>query len=593
MLKKEFYIVLFIVCAAWVQIQANSEFKSLPSPLYGGDSYYQHGVIQHIREGGASLESSSFLNGRVAYLPVYSLSCAFFCDIFKVDTQTGMFYFSVLALCLGIVVWCCLGFFLYKDRYIALMLPALAICLGTFPILKYTDFAYFVVLPLLLLALAYYENKKSVRSSVLLGFVVGICALTHGVLFLSAVLICHIFFLLEFFKQPRCVKVILCNYVVFLITMLPLALVYWWEPIFVFHLNSTNKFLQWNVKGYFENFKQGMDVLCSVFKPWFNLKKPTLKVILNLFCFMNVFVLFFKKSHVEWRFVKKILLCSVFLGVFFLVTVPLFMFYLPPDYCMMFWQSSFIVLFIAQFVNKCIRPVLLRKIVVCLMLIMSFYVLFEVLLMERRASIWTKIGFFEISDLDKALQQYILNNTEINDVILSTKYMSFAVNALTGRKLLTNRWAHQGDPMMDYGQRDLDAAVILFGKDDVERERLIRKYKVKYLYWNSDWNNFIFDPKRKGKSLKVIDPFMDFYSIEGELFLKKNGVDFVRRDFYVDPSCRGPLYVKHDLLIVLPFIEEGKNIRWSYKLDKYLTNVFEVKNDATNEVSCLYSLNVK
>ncbi|WP_064496719.1 hypothetical protein [Methanocaldococcus jannaschii] len=119
-------LVLYIALGVFIQYNGISEFKSLPSPIYGGDYYYQMGVIWHIRDGGNPLESSSMIGGMPGYLPLYAYLCAKFCDLLNLDTMKGILYFSVVLFIMTSVIWFYLFRVLFKDDWVALIEVVLA-----------------------------------------------------------------------------------------------------------------------------------------------------------------------------------------------------------------------------------------------------------------------------------------------------------------------------------------------------------------------------------------------------------------------------------------------------------------------------------
>ncbi|MGF3555148.1 MAG: hypothetical protein ACQXXF_07800, partial [Thermoplasmatota archaeon] len=97
-----------------------------------------------------------------------------------------------------------------------------------------------------------------------------------------------------------------------------------------------------------------------------------------------------------------------------------------------------------------------------------------------------KIGF-NLDTLTKTYFEFanlVIQNTGKEEVTISPHgETAFALNALTGRKVLFLRRTH-ASPFVDANKREADAAIILYGNNETLRKELLEKYNIKYFYYD-------------------------------------------------------------------------------------------------------------
>jgi hypothetical protein len=190
-----------------------------------------------------------------------------------------------------------------------------------------------------------------------------------------------------------------------------------------------------------------------------------------------------------------------------------------------------------------------------------------------------------------SLQNYLLKNTNVNDVILSTKELSFAINAISGRKVLVNRWAQQNNPYMNLPQRDMDAAVILYGNDTKKKLELIKKYNISYLYWDYYWFNSEFYFDRNGRLVGMFDPLMTYDTNKNREYLDRYVVKYIPMYFWVDPSARYDNVRKFHILIISPQNYYNFTNPWKQDLNKYLVEVWNYTYNG-HKIAVLYKIKI-
>jgi hypothetical protein len=171
-----------------------------------------------------------------------------------------------------------------------------------------------------------------------------------------------------------------------------------------------------------------------------------------------------------------------------------------------------------------------------------------------------------------ALQTWVLAHTRPDDVVLSTNELSFAWSALTGRKALVTRRA-QNDAFVDMDERNRDAALILYGRDDAQRRRLLARWNVGYVLWTTDWVPTEYRKDPNGGTL-MIDPLLYFANPDYDAQLRRAGVELFSANTWVDPALQGPGYPTFDLTLISPTNYERWNHPWRNDLDPLLEQVW-------------------
>jgi hypothetical protein len=147
-----------------------------------------------------------------------------------------------------------------------------------------------------------------------------------------------------------------------------------------------------------------------------------------------------------------------------------------------------------------------------------------------------------------SMSEWVKENTNKNDVFLSTNENSFALFSLTGRKIVVNRGTHTSQ-FVDLDERMTDVSIILYGNDSEKTKELIKKYNISYVYYDQNWI-----------SNMQWDPFLVFPKNSG-IFDKYN-VSYNRVNKKLDPGKEGvPLY---DLL------EPVNDNIWSEKFEEFI-----------------------
>lgn len=582
------FLAVFILLGGIVQYLTLSRFQSLPSPITSGDLNFQMGAVNHIRYGGNPLESSSMIGGVPGYLPLYGFLCAHFTKVAALETPRGMLLFSLVLFVAGSLLWFLLFKTLLGDNWIALIGTLLGSSIEYYPILKYTPFTRHIIMPLFLIALILLFRKKTLLRFILLGFVYGISTLSHMVFFAGATLLILTFLasdLLQVLKRGegrvlQYVRENLKNWIAFAGVSLPLVMLYWHKPLFVYHLRQQNNFMQWNVvRDWFSFSEQKKFLFESLAYYLFNFQ--SLKgAVLTLLFWSGIPGYFQLEKQEARKFLIVFAFGSFFATFCYFLTVPLAKIHFVPNHMASFYITAIQFLMAGFGLFGITRILRLDRQFKSLWRVFFFGILFCLFFGESlcrfkdhlKGSRWTEIGGKPLADRHLSLQKYLLENTDVDHVFLSTKKIGFAVNAMSGRKLVVNRWTHQNDPFMDFSQRDVDAAIILYGNDMGKKKDLIRKYQVRYLYWEDYWINSEFQFDAKGNMVRIENPLYAFESERYKRELEDNGIRYRKIKWRVEASLQGA--PKLDLIAVTPINYHTPKHPWKPDLDDYLEEVW-------------------
>ena len=123
-----------------------SQFKQLPSPIYGGDYYYHLGMMHHLKEGGSIFENSQ-LFGEAPWAPfLYQYIIVVISNIFGTSLITTVIYSTIFFMLISIMIIYFFSNYIFRNKTMSLI-PAI-IFLSYFPIFKYSNFTEVLIMPL-------------------------------------------------------------------------------------------------------------------------------------------------------------------------------------------------------------------------------------------------------------------------------------------------------------------------------------------------------------------------------------------------------------------------------------------------------------
>jgi len=573
-MKIKISIILFfslIFVFLFLNYDLISKFKQLPSPIYGGDLYYHLGMMYHILDGGSIFENSQLL-GETPWAPFfYQLIIVIISKIFGISLIIANLYSSLFFMIISSIIVYFLSKEFFKDDFISLI--PVCLILSNFPVFKYSYFTEVVVMPLFfyLLYKALKTNKK--RYYILAGISFGLIGISHVMAFFMAcafvfLTFFYLFFFGEFEEGKYVVKVSkkaftinlsnlknnLINKKYFFITIIigiAISQLYWFKPIFIHHLSTVNKISEYDQTDF-----SSVNIIEYTIKSLYEIfvrSDNIFYLILSIFSILGIFYLIVKNKGFEEKYILIILSALLLSRFHYLITFPLF-------------GTDFFSRLMVSYIFITLQPLLFtfgilmifEKLKINSTKFFVFVVIFSAILSikifdERiNSDIWIKTGMQPLPEYIYELSNWIRENTKVNDVFASTNEISFMLNGISGRKVLNSRRAHSG-MYVDVDKRWVDAAVLFYGNNSEKISEIIKKYNIKYLYWQANWVSLDFDIDENGNIVNIFDPLLIRYKKEYEEYLSKNGVKYLKINFWLDPANRNPDVKKFDALLVLPY----------------------------------------
>ncbi|MEM5828781.1 MAG: glycosyltransferase family 39 protein [Candidatus Aenigmatarchaeota archaeon] len=582
-----------------------SQFKSLPSPLYGGDLYYHLGMMYHFLDGGSIFENSQLLN-ETPWAPfLYQIIIVFISKIFNTSLIIANIYSSLLFMILSSIIVYFLSKEIFKEKIIAII--PVCFILSQFPVFKYSYFTEVLIMPLFFYTFFLALKKNDLKHWILAGLTYGLVGISHVIAFFMAtffilVLFFFIFFLgffedhseksekdfwLKISKKHLSINfstlknIISKNKFFFLAIIIGLLIsqLYWFKPIFKHHLSTPNR-----ISEYDQPDLKSIDLIeytINSFKEIFLDFSSFQTSIFTIFSLLGISYLLLKKRSFEENYVLIILISLIFSRFHYLITIPLFSIDLFSRLLVSYiWVTlkpilfTFSLVFILDkiFNNKKYFSIIL--LILCL--ILSIFI-FDYRIKNDR---WIEVGKMSLPNYLIEVSSWIRNNTNVNDVFLSTNEISFMLNAISGRKVVNSRRAHSG-MYVDVDTRWADAAVLLYGNNSEKIKEIVKKYNIKYLYWQANWVSLDFRFDGEGNLVDIFDPLLIRDIKNYANYLSENGVKFLRTKYWLDPANRADNVKKFDVLLVIPYNMSDYD-PFSPELKKYLKLVKEFKEN--NEV---------
>lgn len=603
-LDSYFYILIAVaIVYTYLISSVTTTFKQLPSPLFGGDYYYQLGQIYHMYSAPIQqwISTSNGIGENSAYFLIYGLLTTMFGKVFGLEPMQAMIKFNYLLPLASLVIL----FFTFKkvfnDSKYALTGSIISLTVFNFPILKYTEFTKLIVFPLFIYAAFSLFKEQNRKTMIIYALSYGLMALTHSTAFViasafSTLLIAN--FVYEDYKNGKITltkeyligkKFLICALLIGLV----IAQIYWFRPIFIYKLNnSTFKSQIWSFlpNQIYVGLSDITDLIFNTSNAFYFLR--SILFDLGLFWIIEQGL----KDHTKDEFFFLMFFGFIFLmALASYITMPLLEMHFAPGYLFDLYISTlsfFIAIFGLDYLVKKFSANKNTTSLIYLAVILSlahFTYTYYPTWTARQAFSDAKnpvyAGYID-------LQIYLLANTRYDDVILSNNELSYMINALSGRKLVVSRRAQNDVFTQDFDQRQIDAAIIFYGNNYQKKLNLIKKYNIKYLYIDQFWvrQEFVTDPK-SNTIVGYSDPLLVFESKENEQQLQQNGIKYVKVNSFVDPAVRSEGVKTYDLLLVTPenYGQNSKGL-WKNDIDSLLTPVWGY-NENGQIFGVLYKVN--
>lgn len=568
----EWRLAALLATIAAAQVWLVHDMKFLASGLFGGDHAYQLACIRSIAASGNPMSSCNVSGALPGYFPLYGTLVACFSRATLLDPVQAMFVTAVIFRVLS-------AFVVYRvfrrlfDRSTGLAIACLWSALHPELIFKYTEFTSGILVPLEFLALVRYLERPAAGRALALGLALAVLGYAHSVAFIGGVAIAALAITAGLFARGGLrgaggEAVTALRHLPLFIGCGLLTLGYWWRPIVVHHGRTSPHYADWTSIDV-STFARRIDWAGRTLAAEFSLGSPA-AAVLTLLCLIGVACLV--ASRERRRFAAlAVAIAATFAWMFhYFATVPLLGAHFIPIYVQwMLWGTARLLLAAIPLALLFARPSFRR----------NAGVLETIALLLGLAAVVTGArAFHALPDMAAArtgqdpaiaaLTAWTAKHLAPEDVALSTNELSFAWSAMTGRKTVVTRRG-QNDAFIDMDVRNRDAALMLYGRDDSLRLALVRQYRVKYLFWASNWFNSEFGVRAPGDTV-MYDPFFYFRNGAYDEALQRAGVDFYHDRTWVDPALRGDDYPRYDLTILTPRNYESFAHPWRASFDAHL-----------------------
>jgi hypothetical protein len=612
--RADYGFILILLIFSFLNFDLLSQFKQLPSPIYGGDYYYHLGMMNHLDRGGSIFANSQLLN-ETPWAPFfYQMMVVLFSKFSGLTLMSANMLSSLPFMAASLLVIYLLSQKLLDDKLMSLI-PVLFFAYA-FPVFKYSVMATYLLVPLFLFLLLLAVEKKTYKHYLFAGLCYGLIGITHTITFIVAtifivVLLSYLYVFRYFgfqvdenmrFKYSLRLAELRSNLLegwkktlLFLFVGVLIAQLYWYAPIFVFHLQTPNTLSEYDqasasnmngaytlgvVQSFFFNFSfsSGTAIFFSL---------ATLLMDAGI-----LWLLLIKKREFKHTFLLLVLAAQLIASLHYVVTLPVLGREFFSRLAFPYLYSTFVPLFSCfglMAVIDLLRLKELRKWITIICIVAVFFSAWTIFQQNSSSNTWYKTGRSEMPQYMTDVSTWVKANTGVNDVFISTNEVSFMLNGLTGNKVMNSRRAHSG-MFVDVDRRWADSAVILYGNNSQLRSELISKYKIKYVYWEYDWITLDYQFDETGQLVGWFDPFL-IRDINGyDAYLADNGVRYVKTRTWLDPANRFKDEIQqYDVLFVAPS-RWNSEMPWNPSLDSNLTLVKEFTQDGY-PVARIYRVN--
>jgi len=605
---QDYCFIIIVLIYLGLQLSLVKSFQQLPSPVYGGDYYYSMGTVYNVMGGGNPLASSNVLGSEPGYLPFYTILVSVTGWVLGLGAFAAMKAFAIIELVVALIIFYLFANYLFRNKSVSLITTLCYLPLISFPVLKYTQLALTLMFSAFVFSLLYFFKKRSILSAIIAGIVFGLLSITHSVgficgVFLLVILAIYVLFFehlkrhkdedgkkkklyfdKESFKKAF-FKTLLLLLILGIIGSL-IAMLFWFKPIFVYHGKAPVSSI-YTLD--FSTFGQQMTFLLNSLKYYAFDFYSLFGAIISIFFILGVIALFILKEYdTSTKFIILVLSMTLIASFHYIITQPLIGLNLASDYVPMFTfglaralLAGLSISLLAGFAKKH-KEYILMAIILALMVINTTQ-----FMNYTKNDRWIGVGKLPMASNLADMQAWVLKNTGVNDVFLSSNELNFALNGLTGRKQVNGRRVHNSI-FLDTDQRQMAAAIMLYGNDTAERKKLLQDYKVKYLYWDYYWiqSEYTFDST--GKLTSWFDPLVVRDTPAYRDLIQKYNLSNFKYHTWLDPAVKGQLMKQDDLIFILPS-QFNMTHMWSPDLDNYLQEVWSYSQNGV-VISRIYKI---
>jgi len=493
----EIILLTMIVIFASFWIITYSDYKQLPGPLYGGDVYLYYAHLNHVYSGGSVFESHQYFGEYTHYPWLLAVIMSIFCFVSGMSVFHTYIYSGIMLLIFAGIASYWTGYKIFNNKIIALMISATWM-LAFNPWSSNTIFNFWVLLPLIPLV---YFYKRNILAQAAMGLLYGACALIDIIPFLTIngfLILLLLYRILDDNIKISEGKIIIKkrfsssfkeffkDYWLMALIGLPIAMLYWFAPIFVYHGQTPNPLHEYVASGLnlgFSGFVKSIQEIIKIILPINNF----ISVIMSFLTLFGIVMVFRQlRTKKEYWVIILFILIGIIGYTHPIITKPLLGFEVGHyGFPRIFFVSNLLLIFVGiTYLMEHYKRIKYLPIIIIILFTVLIGVKFFYSYSDYSSSQWTKLGFTDDNNimLQYEFAKFIQSKTNVDDVFLvSHEEVGFALNSLTGRKVMFLRRTH-ANPFVDINKRIADAAVIMYGNNDTLRKELIEHYRIKYFY---------------------------------------------------------------------------------------------------------------
>jgi hypothetical protein len=587
--RKDIFIAAAIILF-FTAIYANLflSLRQIPGPMYGGDYYTHYGIINNIYNGNLPWTCPQNQNEWAFYPWLLHFLVALIGKITGNLLASYILFFPVLVVISNGVIVYLLGREIFKDRVFPLLL-----CFGWMGTRLFVDyipanFTPTITTPLLLLttlkALKTGSRKWILAGGISFGLFImsHVATLPPGALLLVFAWIYYSFagnvkldlnpdtmrIMLKTQKAKLKEDVMRTSRIIIPIAVIGflIGLFYWGPVFFIYKFNVRNSWADYTMPDY-EVY--GLTIVKETILSYLFNIEPLIGVkdigampealkafIISALTLIGIIGAIRNRKEFGSSFLVLAFATGLFGSFHFLITLPLFHTNYSPMHIgnFMLNPAAYILMFYGMYTAYVfLRTDIGKKVLIgCILAFLIFQVKDKVT--YDYTNQWTTLGQSPENPATAAMASWVKENTDKNAVFLSIEELSFALNGLTGRKLVVDRRTHS-NPFVDINERLADASVMLYGNDEEKTLQLLKAYNVSYLYWDGAW------PTIAEREPTLVAPKYAEY-------LTKYGVRYQEVSTYLDPAW-SVRYKKYNMLMVMTANSDPMR-PWSDALDKHL-----------------------
>ncbi|MBI4140694.1 hypothetical protein HY485_02540 [Candidatus Woesearchaeota archaeon] len=282
--------------------------------------------------------------------------------------------------------------------------------------------------------------------------------------------------------------------------------------------NRTQEYSQFDVN------KHGIEWVTGTLWSQFVQTNSIPSFLLGMLGILGLLLCILNKDKTEQRYSIFLLIGITFTAGHYLITKPLFNAWVVPSHMMAGLFIPFIILvgWGARFVSAILQKKTSHAEHITTAIIALFIILplINSQINNYNNDRWTQYG----RQMDAStgalysMAEWILKNTNNEDIFLANDESAFAINALTGRQVVAVRRTH-ASPYADVDKRYADAIVMLYGNNPAVIQQLLKQYSVSYVMFDQ----FLITSQM-------------ITSKEHKEYLEKNGVKFSIQNVRLDPA---------------------------------------------------------